>query len=145
MAMLSKFKTCVILKFFKPSIPKIVGYYKTLQVSFNKKPFRKFQRNSKPQTTEEKIKSFVIRNSKNGYFTKVSTLSYKFEISQERAWEIVGELLDEGVVESAHDENSGEMKLCEPDKTYTILNLEQQRRREKPRESRKIKKSKPRK
>ncbi len=80
---------------------------------------------------EEKIKSFVIRNSKNGYYTKVSTLSYKFEISEERAWEIVGGLLDEGLVESVHDENSGEMKLCETGKTYIILNLEQKRRQEK--------------
>ena len=60
-------------------------------MSFNKKSFRKSGRRSKPQTTEEKIKSFVLRNSKNGYYTKVSTLSYKFEISQDRAWEIVGE------------------------------------------------------
>lgn len=80
---------------------------------------------------EEKIKSFVIRNSKNGYYTKVSTLSYKFEISEERAWEIVGGLLDEGLVESVHDENSGEMKLCETGKTYIILNLEQKRRHQK--------------
>ena len=97
-------------------------------MSFNKRPFKKFQRNSKPQTTDEKIKSFVIRNSKNGYFTKVSTLSYKFEISQDRAWEIVGELLDEDVVESIHDEHTGDMKLCEPGKTYSILNLEQKRK-----------------
>ena len=80
---------------------------------------------------EEKIKSFVIRNSKNGYYTKVSTLSYKFEISEERAWEIVGGLLDEGLVESIHDENSGEMKLCETGKTYIILNLEQKRKHQK--------------
>jgi len=106
-------------------------------VSFNKKPFRKFNRNSKPQTTEEKIKSFVLRNSKNGYYTKVSTLSYKFEISQERAWEIVGELLDEGSIESIHDEYSGEMKLCEQGKTYTIMNLEQKRKRERPKETNK--------
>lgn len=134
MAKLSKFKTFVIMKNFKTSIPKILDDFKTNQVSFNKKPFRKFHKNSKPQTTEEKIKSFVLRNSKNGYYTKVSTLSYKFEISQERAWEIVGELLDEGSVESIHDEFSGEMKLCEQGKTYSILNLEQKRRREKPRE-----------
>ena len=100
-------------------------------MSFNKKSFRKFERRSKPQTTEEKIKSFVIRNSKNGYYTKVSTLSYKFEISQDRAWEIVGQLLDEGLVESVHDENTGEMKLCETGKTYIIMDLEQKRYREK--------------
>ncbi len=99
-------------------------------MSYNNKSYRK-SRSSKPQTTEEKIKSFVIRNSKNGYYTKVSTLSYKFEISEERAWEIVGGLLDEGLVESVHDENSGEMKLCETGKTYIILNLEQKRKYQK--------------
>ncbi len=100
-------------------------------MSFNKKSFRKSGRRSKPQTTEEKIKSFVMRNSKNGYYTKVSTLSYKFEISQDRAWEIVGQLLDEGLVESVHDENTGEMKLCETGKTYIIMDLEQKRNRQK--------------
>jgi len=99
-------------------------------VSFKNKSYRKFGKSSKPQTTEEKIKSFVIRNSKNGYYTKVSTLSYKFEISQERAWEIVGGLLDEGFVESVHDQKSGEMKLCETGKTYLILDLEQKRKKE---------------
>ncbi len=100
-------------------------------MSFNKKSFRKSGRRSKPQTTEEKIKSFVMRNSKNGYYTKVSTLSYKFEIPQDRAWEIVGQLLDEGLVESVHDENTGEMKLCETGKTYIIMDLEQKRNRQK--------------
>jgi len=109
-------------------------------LSFNKKPFRKFQRKAKSQTTEEKIKEFVIRNSKNGYFTKVSTLSYKFEISSGRSWEIVGDLLDEGSIESVHDQNSGEMKLCETGKTYLILDLELKRKREKFKELKKIKK-----
>ena len=103
---------------------------------FNKKPFRKFK-NTKSQTTEEKIKNFVLRNSKNGYYTKVSTLPYKFEISQERAWEIVGEILDEGKIESTHDQKSGEMKLCETGKMYSIMNLEQRRKREKYKESKK--------
>ena len=106
-------------------------------MSFNKKSFRKFRSRTKPQTTEEKIKDFVIRNSKNGYYTKVSTLSYKFEISQDKAWEIVGGLLDEGSVESVHDQKSGEMKLCETGKTYIILNLEQQRKRQKSKEFKK--------
>ena len=108
-------------------------------MSFNKKPFRKFRQRTKPLTTDQKIKSFVLRNSKNGYFTKVSTLSYKFEISQDRAWEIVGELLDEGSIESIHDERTGEMKLCESGKTYNIANLELKRKREK---SKELKKSK---
>ncbi|MGD2106811.1 MAG: hypothetical protein PVH93_04315 [Nitrosopumilaceae archaeon] len=81
-----------------------------------------------------------MRNSKNGYFTKVSTLSYKFEISQDRAWEIVGELLDEGSIESLHDERTGEMKLCEYGKTYNIANLELKRKREKAKEFKKSKK-----
>jgi hypothetical protein len=109
-------------------------------VSFNKKPFRKSMRRPKSQTTEEKIKDFVMRNSKNGYYTKVSTLSYKFDISEERAWEIVGGLLDEGMVESIHDERSGEMKLCETGKTYLILDLELKRKRQKSKEFRKSKK-----
>lgn len=106
-------------------------------MSFYKKRNRKFESRTKPQTTEEKIKDFVIRNSRNGYYTKVSTLSYKFEISQDRAWEIVGELLDEGSVESVHDQKSGEMKLCETGKTYNILNLEMQRKRQKSKEFKK--------
>ncbi len=106
-------------------------------MSFYKKRTRKFEVRKKPQTTEEKIKEFVLRNSKNGYYTKVSTLSYKFEISQDRAWEIVGGLLDEGFVESVHDQKSGEMKLCETGKTYNILNLEIQRKRQKSKEFKK--------
>ena len=109
-------------------------------MSFNKKPFRKSTRRPKSQTTEERIKEFVLRNSKNGYYTKVSTLSYKFEISEGRAWEIVGELLDDGSVESVHDERSGEMKLCETGKTYLIMDLELKRKREKFKEYKKSKK-----
>ena len=110
-------------------------------MSFNKKPYRKFERRAKSQTREEKIKDFITRNSKNGYFTKVTTLSYKFEVSEGRAWEIVGDLLDEGSIESVHDENSGEMKLCETGKTYLILDLELKRKREKFKEYKKNKKT----
>jgi hypothetical protein len=67
-------------------------------------------------------------------------LSYKFEISEERAWEIVGVLLDDGLVESIHDEKSGEMKLCETGKTYLILDLEFKRKRQKSKEFKKTKK-----
>lgn len=99
-----------------------------------KRPFKKFGNrasHSKTQTTEDKIRDFILRNSKNGYYTKVSTLSYKFEIPEDKAWEIVGILLMEGVLESIHDEFTGEMKLCEAGKTYLIMNLEQQRKRQK--------------
>lgn len=100
-------------------------------MSSDKKYFRNFRRKEKSVSTEEKIKNFVLRNSKNGYYTKVSTLALKFEISEDRVWQIVGDLLDEGLIESTHDEKSGEMKLCETGKIYSILNLDRQRRREK--------------
>ena len=55
-----------------------------------KRPYRKFKNPEKPLTTEQKIESFVIRNSKNGFFTKVKTIPFKFEISEDRAWDVVG-------------------------------------------------------
>lgn len=103
---------------------------KLKQLTVGKKPFKKFGKKIKSQTIEEKIRGFVIRNSKNGYFTKVSTLSNKFGVSETRIWEIVGDLLDEGFVESVHDEKSGEMKLCENGQTYHILDLDLQRKKD---------------
>lgn len=100
-------------------------------MSFRKSNFRKFHKKNKPESIEEKIKNFILRNSRNGYYTKVSTLPQKFEISEERVWQIVGEILDDGIIESTHDEKSGEMKLCEVGKTYVILNLDRQRKRQK--------------
>ena len=95
--------------------------------------FRKTRYNSprsKTQTIEEKIKNFILRNSKNGYYTKVSTLSYKFETPEDKVWEIVGVLLTDGDIESVHDEFKDKIKLCEAGKTYLIMNLEQQRKRQ---------------
>ena len=109
----------------------------------NKRPFRKFVKRSKPQTIEERIRDFILRNSKNGFYTKISTLSYKFEIPQSQAWDIAGELLGDGTLESIHDERTGEMKLCETGKIYEILSLEQKRKREKSKEFRKKKTQKP--
>ncbi len=111
-------------------------------MSFSKKPFQKFRKKGKPQTTEGKIRGFILRNSKNGFFTKVSTLSYKFEISENLAWETVGGLLDEGKIESIHDERTGEMKLCETGRSYHILDLEQKRKKLKPFRKNKINKIK---
>lgn len=85
----------------------------------NNKTYHRFKKSS-PQTIEEKIKQFVLRNSKSGYFTRVNTIAWKFDIPHARAWEIVGTLLSEDVLEAYHDD-SGEMKLCEPGKTFTIL------------------------
>ena len=96
-----------------------------------RKSFRKFKRRESSLSTEQKIENFILRNSKNGFFTKVSTIPYKFEISESRAWDIVGEFLSTGSLESVHDEFTGEMKLCEPGKIYSIMNLERQRKREK--------------
>jgi len=96
-----------------------------------RKSFRKFKRREPSLSTEQKIENFILRNSKNGFFTKVSTIPYKFEISESRAWDIVGEFLSTGSLESVHDEFTGEMKLCEPGKIYSIMDLERKRKREK--------------
>jgi len=96
-----------------------------------RKPFRKFKRREPSLTIEQKIEQFILRNSKSGFFTKVSTIPYKFQISESRAWDIVGELLSRGLLESIHDEFTGEMKLCETGKTYSIMDLERNRKREK--------------
>ena len=104
-----------------------------------RRSFRRFKKEPS-LTTEQKIEQFIIRNSKNGYFTKVSTIPYKFEISEDIAWSVVGELLSSGLLESTHDEFSGEMKLCEAGKIYLIMDLEKRRKREKHSD---IKKKKP--
>ncbi len=96
-----------------------------------RKPFKKFKRREPSLSREQKIENFILRNSQNGFFTKVSTIPYKFEISESRAWDIVGELLSNGSLESIHDEITGEMKLCETGKTYAIMDLERKRKREK--------------
>ena len=82
-------------------------------------------------TREQKIEQFILRNSQNGFFTKVSTIPYKFEISESSTWDIVGELLSNGTLESVHDEFTGEMKLCKTGKMYSIMDLERKRKREK--------------
>jgi len=95
-----------------------------------RKPFRKFRNTGPTLTVEQKIEQFILRNSKNGYFTKVSTINFKFEISESKAWEVVGELLFNGNIESIHDQNTGDMKLCEYEKTYQIMELERIRNRD---------------
>jgi hypothetical protein len=96
-----------------------------------RKPFRKFKNMSPSLTVEQKIEQFILRNSKNGFFTKVSTINYKFGISESRAWEIVGELLFDGNIESTHDQYTGDMKLCENGKIYSIMELENIRKKDK--------------
>ncbi len=108
-----------------------------------RKLYRNFKKREPSLTTEQKVESFVKRNSQSGYFTKVSTISYKFDVSEDMAWSIVGELLSSGSFESIHDDYTGEMKLCEMGKIYSILDLEQKRKREKYRNNNKKSKVKP--
>ena len=110
-----------------------------------RKPYRNFKKREPDLTAEQKVESFVKRNSQNGYFTKVSTISYKFDVSEDMAWSIVGELLSSGSFESIHDDFTGEMKLCEMGEIYSILDLEQKRKREKYRNNNKKSKVKPKK
>ncbi len=107
------------------------------------KPYRNFKEREPSLTTEQKVESFVKRNSQSGYFTKVSTISHKFGVTEDMAWSIVGELLSSGAFESTHNDYTGEMKLCEMGKIYSILNLEQKRKREKYRNNNKKSKDKP--
>jgi len=94
-----------------------------------KKPYKNLKKCEPNLTTEQKVEQFIIRNSKKDFFTKVSTISYKFNISTDMAWSIVGELLSSGKFDSIHDEYSGEMKLCEAGKIYSIKNTEMKRKR----------------
>ena len=104
-----------------------------------RKPYRNFRKKEPNLTVEQKVEQFVLRNSGNGYFTKVSTIPYKFEVSEDMAWTIVGELLSNGSCESIHDEFSGEMKLCATGKTYQIMDMEQKRKRDRYRMNKKSK------
>ena len=96
----------------------------------DKRSYREFKKSGKQLTTEQKIEGFVIRNSKNGFFTKVKTIPFKFEISEDRTWDVVGELLSNGTVEATHDGHTGDMKLCEAGKAYEMLDLEQKRKKD---------------
>lgn len=87
----------------------------------NKTRHRKNNEKQTQGTKEDRIKRFILRNSTNGFFTKTSTISQKFEISNQETWDVIGSLLVDGAIEATHDINSGEMKVCETGKTYEIL------------------------
>ncbi len=107
---------------------------------YAKKTHKRFFKKREPNlTTEQKVERFIRRNSQNGFFTKVSTISYKFDVSEDTAWSVVGELLCSGLFESIHDMHSGEMKICESGKTYAILDFERKRKYEKYKEQSKRK------
>jgi len=85
---------------------------------------------------EDKIKSFVIRNSRAGFFTKLTTVSFKFEIAQDEAMSILSMLLADNTLEIVHDD-FGEAKLCEAGRSYDVMQKELQRRSEKRRPKKK--------
>ena len=58
------------------------------------------------------MRDFVIRNSKNGYLTKLSTISEKFGITEDEALVIAGFLLNDNTLECARSRD-GQMKLYE--------------------------------
>ncbi len=94
-----------------------------------RRPFKGYRRKESFLTIEQKVEQFVLRNSRNGFFTRISTVQSKFEVSEERTWEIVGELLANGSLESTHDPGTGEMKLCEIDKTYSIMGTKRRKQK----------------
>ena len=94
---------------------------------YQKRPFRKSER-KRFLTAEQKVEQFILRNSDNGYFTRFSTIHSKFEISQEKAWEVIGNVLAGGEIEAVHDGSSGEMKLCKIGTIYRIMSMERGRR-----------------
>ncbi len=94
----------------------------------HRRPFNRF-RNKRPSIPiEKKVEMFILKNSQNGYFTKFSTITSKFNISEPETWNVVGMLLSDGGVESIHDPNSGEMKICETGKKYHIMSMSRKRR-----------------
>jgi len=119
----------ILTRFIPNDLAKILE--NTKKTVSERKPFRRFNKREPVLTTEQKIEKFILRNSKSGFFTKVSTIPYKFDISEDMAWSIVGELLSDGTLESMHDEITGDMKLCETGKIYSIMDLERKRKREK--------------
>ena len=94
-----------------------------------RKPFKNFKKRDQSLTVEQKIEKFILRNSQNGFFTKTSTIPYKFEISESKSWDIIGELLTNGLIESIHDEFTGEMKLCETGKSYLVMGFRKKTKR----------------
>ena len=92
--------------------------------------FGGFKRREPPIPMEKKIEEFILKNSRNGYFTKFSTITSKFNITEQKTWEVVGMLLAGGGLESVHDQSSGEMKICEIDKKYHIMSMSRKRKLE---------------
>ena len=97
-----------------------------------KRPYKRPRPKRPHLTTEQLVERFILRNSDNGYFTKISTISAKFDLSADMTWQMVGNLLGEEKIESRHDKFSGEMKLCGAGKASV---LGSQRRKRHPRKA----------
>ena len=84
-------------------------------------PRGRFRRQApkKKMSIEDKIKSFVLRNSRMGFFTNSKTIITKFSLTEEEAMTHLGFLLSDNVLECTHGRN-GEMKLCEAGKRTEI-------------------------
>lgn len=93
-----------------------------------KRSFGRFKRREPALTMEKKVDMFIRRNSQNGYFTKFSTITSKFSITESETWDVVGMLLSGGGFESIHDPTSGEMKIYESGKKYDIMSNGRRRR-----------------
>ena len=98
--------------------------------------FSRPRRREPSPPVEKRVEMFILRNSRNGYFTKFSTIMTKFNITEPETWNLVGMLLSAGNLESIHDPTSGEMKIFEVGKKYEILNTGRRRRIEEKEEGR---------
>ena len=98
--------------------------------------FSRPKRREPSPPVEKRAEMFILRNSRNGYFTKFSTIMTKFNITESETWNLVGMLLSAGNLESIHDPTSGEMKIFEVGKKYEILNTGKRRRIEEKEEGR---------
>jgi len=76
-------------------------------------------------STEDKVRNFVIRNSKNGFFTKLSTISTKFNITEDESLVIAGFLLNDNTLECARS-HDGQMKLYQ---TGCLNKIKQEQRK----------------
>lgn len=95
-----------------------------------KKPLRRIynRRTSKQaaESIEDKIRHFVVRNSRLGFFTRLSTVAQKFGMTEDRALEISGFLLAGNILECVYGRN-GEVKLCEAGRRSEIRQQEHKR------------------
>lgn len=85
-------------------------------------PRRRFGRSGpkRPKVSvEDRIKSFVIRNSRMGFFTNMKTITTKFGLTEDEALSKLGFLLTNDTLECVHGRN-GEIKLCESGKRLEI-------------------------